>query len=364
MHKLLYLTLANYELFLQIIIELERTILMYIFNSEHDLSLANNDQSFMAPASAAGFSRDCGSIMRFLPQDSPIIVWGWDKAVRHRLLLDGVDPRLLPSDEQLKTIRELSHRRLAIECTKHILSSYPSPLWCLTSAKEAFCMDEIRRIVEDYNDTILKSPWSGSGRGLRPVRKDSWTESDIGWCEKTIEKQGSVIVERREKVAVDFSVQYIVERNIVRFAGYSIFRTFHGAYTANLLASNEDMLSYLGTFTEKELILKTRDLVQSFLENEFCGKYLGTIGVDMFIDKTHCLVPCVELNVRNNMGLVARNLFDHHFDTSLSAKYEMSVLYSPDNDTLKSMISQSAKLLTDFNDQCHYAIVCRPQQFF
>ena len=63
--------------------------------------------------------------------------------------------------------------------------------------------------------------------------------------------------------------------------------------------------------------------------------------------------------MRNNMGLIARNYFDWHIAPSDSGKYEMAVLYSPDNDDLSRQICESRELLTDFSSQSHYAVVCR-----
>ncbi len=330
-----------------------------IFNSDHDLALANNDASFVPPHSAAYFSRDCASIMRFLDDPSPIVVWGWDKAVRHRLLRDGVDARELPSDADLERVRDLSHRRMSIRCADFLMDGRANPLWCQTSAREAFSVEDARALVEEYGDTIIKSPWSSSGKGLRPVRRDSWTASDLGWCEKIIAKQGSVIVERRKVVARDFSYQFCVEPSGVHFYGFSLFKTSHGAYTGNLLASNEYMLSILSSYIDPGFVMEVKDGVAEFLRREFCGKYTGTIGVDMFIDSLGTLTPCVELNVRNNMGLIARNYFDWHIAHSDSGKYEMAVLYSPDNAELSRQISESRELLTDFTPQSHYSVVCR-----
>ena len=46
---------------------------------------------------------------------------------------------------------------------------------------------------------VLKSPLSGSGKGIRFVR-ERLSESDEGWCRRILDKQGSVIVERRFEI--------------------------------------------------------------------------------------------------------------------------------------------------------------------
>ncbi len=347
----------------------EKAIL--VFNSEHDLCLANNDVSFVPPESACRFSRDCGSIMRFLPDSHrPITVWGWDKTIRHRLLLDGANPSLLPSDEYLQCVRELSHRRTAILCNDFIRRAFPSRDWmCDAGAVEAFDLESVRRTVDLYEDTILKSPWSSSGRGLRMVSSTSWTESDLGWCRNIIAKQGSVIVERRSRdLAMDFSMQFGVSAGSVHFRGYSIFRSVHGAYQGNLLASNDFMASRICAYIAPSVLEDVRKAVQEFISEQFAGRYEGNLGVDMFIARGgqggYTLNPCVEINVRNNMGLVARNLFDSRFSAEHPGEdgtFQMSVLYSPDYEELCRLAAGCTEVLTpEFDASSHYVIGILP----
>ncbi len=56
--------------------------------------------------------------------------------------------------------------------------------------------------------------------------------------------------------------------------------------------------------------LRVRDLVGEYLETAFLGRYRGVLGVDMFFSEEGLLAPCIEINVRNNMGMVSRLVYD------------------------------------------------------
>ncbi len=343
-----------------------------IFNSEHDFCLANNDISYVPSFSACAFSRDCASIMRYL-EDSPafpFIVWGWDKTLKHKLLREGVDASSLPDDGYLEQVRNLSHRREAVRCLDYIKKKLAAgEIICDTSPIEAYSFDEVLKTVDRYRDTILKSPWSSSGKGLRMVNLHSWTESDRGWCRNIIAKQGSLIVEKRANPVLDFSLQFATSGEGVKFWGYSIFKSTHGAYQGNLLASNEYMESLITGYIPRDLLLQVRELISEFLLDAFVGKYEGNLGVDMFIDQDeegrYSLNPCVEINVRNNFGLVARLYYDRYFKPSHLGEdgtFQMSIFYSPESGALKEMLPYGCIVLSgDVKEESHYAIAVIPE---
>lgn len=345
-----------------------------IFNSEHDFCLANNDISYVPGDAACMFSRDCAPIMRYLEDSSayPFIVWGWDKVLKHKLLKEGVDIDALPSDEYLEQVRALSHRREAIRCLSYIkkrLNAGEMDSVCDTAPVEVSVFENVLKTVEEYEDTILKSPWSSSGRGLRMVNLHSWTESDRGWCRNIIGKQGSLIVEKRAKLVLDFSMQFATSSMGVKFWGYSIFKATHGAYQGNLLASNEYMEALITKYVGLDLLRKVREVVSDFLQSEFVGKYDGNLGVDMFVSEDasgrYSLNPCVEINVRNNFGLVARLYFDRYFRPShpqADGLFQMSVFYSPKSGDLRQMMPSGSLILSgEVREDSHYAIAVVPE---
>ena len=98
---------------------------LLVFNPEHDLALAANLSNFTAPH--AGAERRFLRLMRrpfsrFIDKDqirrydfTAVDVWGWDLAIRASLLRWGVDAGLMPTVAQIDAIRQLSHRRYAMQ---------------------------------------------------------------------------------------------------------------------------------------------------------------------------------------------------------------------------------------------------------
>ncbi|MGN1216184.1 MAG: hypothetical protein ACI4TJ_08055 [Candidatus Cryptobacteroides sp.] len=327
---------------------------MDIFNPDHDLCLANGSSTFLPPTSARRFGQDCPAIMEYvLPDVSPHKVWGWDRIVLGRLLRSGIDPSDLPSPEYIDTVRELSHRRHALSCREYVFSRLDGASFLADIAPfEATTLDSVISKVNEYSDALLKAPWSGSGKGIRKVRPDTWTKSDLGWCAKVLQKQGSVMVERRQKVALDFSLQYRMTAGGLVFVGFAIFETEGCAYNANLLASNEHILRLLSGYSDAGNILRVRDLVGEYLENTFLGRYQGVLGVDMFFTVEGKMAPCIEINVRNNMGMVSRVVHDRLVSEYAATDpcfpdsgLKMRVLNAPNPAGLQRLLSGSRMIL-------------------
>ncbi|MGN0202082.1 MAG: hypothetical protein ACI399_04170 [Candidatus Cryptobacteroides sp.] len=339
---------------------------MDIFNPDHDLCLANGNDTFVPPASARRFGQDCNAIMEYvLPDVSPHKVWGWDRIVRGRLLRSGADPLSLPSEDYLDTVRGLSHRRQALLCKEYVFSRLGGASFlCDISPVEINTLGRVVSTVDEYGDCILKAPWSGSGKGIRKVRPDSWTESDRGWCAKVIDRQGSLMVERRQKVALDFSLQFRMTEKELIFEGFAIFETEGCAYNANLLASNGHILGLLSAYSEKKDILRVRDLVGEYLESAFLGRYRGVLGVDMFFTAGGQLAPCIEINVRNNMGMVSRVVYSRlaceyaevRREPFPDGRLKMRVLNAPEADELQRLLPGSRRILAGGGPSDRHAI--------
>ena len=106
--------------------------MLCVFNPEHDLCLAKGRWNYVPPRSALDFASRDASIMQVLYPDavcmsvydpklkdvlscgqtlaSAVIAWGWNAVVKHELLKRGAPEDLLPSDEEIETIREMQHR--------------------------------------------------------------------------------------------------------------------------------------------------------------------------------------------------------------------------------------------------------------
>ena len=350
-------------------------ISMNIFNPEHDLCLANGDPNFVPPESALRFGRECAGLNSWIETGDGIIPWGWDAVLKRRLIRDGISPDLLPSDRFLENVKMLSHRRNALHANDFLLESLP----CLRQfadsnrAFEAHSCEDVLALADRFGDAVAKAPWSGSGKGLRWLRAGELSENDLGWCRNVLRKQGSVIIERRENVARDFAMLFSIFGNEVRFEGMSLFFNENGMYKGNVLGSDEWILSQLSAYLPREIFIELKDALAAFFRRNYLGVYQGYLGVDMFIFKDAAgsfrIAPCVEINARMTMGLLARRVFDRHLDYSPdcglrlvrdirsnsvpSGRFVLRMDYSPSG----LRLPDGAIPLAHFSDGFQYAVI-------
>ena len=287
---------------------------IYIFNPEHDLCLANGDENFVPPRSAMGFAKENIDLSEHLrrpnKQRRQIIPWGWNHALKKRLINEGVDPTTLPSEEELQFIRAHSRREFALDVHSRLSCKDPQaigPNYRIVATS----IIEIEAFISANGSAVLKSPLSGSGKGIRFVR-EGLSESDKGWCRKTIDKQGSVIVERRYDIIKECAMLFECHHEGIDFIGYSLFESRNGAYSRNILASNEDIENIIARYISRDTLIAIREGLISILADTLVGHYEGFLGVDQMICHTSSpvLVPVSEINLRMTMGLIARNQHD------------------------------------------------------
>ena len=350
-----------------------------IFNPEHDLCLADGSGSFIPPAAIVEFTRKCRWIERFMGDARPdgmpacedsrpmeekgnfkplvFVPWGWNRCLRDKLLKEGVPAELLPDDGQLDFIRESSRRELALELLEylHRESECPGGVYvgvedesvaeghieeakvagtsgCVTVIPANYrivarSMEDICAFLQERGRVVLKAPLSGSGKGVRFVTGELM-ETDRGWCKRTLQRQGAVIVEQRMEIIKEFAMLFEVGGigqagdGQVKFRGYSLFYSSNGAYKGNLLASNEYIEQELGKYVPLEELRRAQTLVERFLQEKLQGEYVGFVGVDQFVAESsgdedllgrkYLWNPAMEINLRMTMGLVARNIYDFH----------------------------------------------------
>ena len=287
---------------------------IYIFNPEHDLCIANGDENFVPPKSAVGFAKENTDLSEYLKrpnrQRRQIIPWGWNHALKKRLINEGIDPSILPSEEELQFIRTHSRREFALDVHSR-LSCGDSKVICPDYRTVAKSVSEIEAFIAANGSAVLKSPLSGSGKGIRFVR-EGLSESDKGWCRRTLEKQGSVIVERRLEVIKECAMLFECHHEGVDFIGYSLFESRNGAYSRNILASNEEIEDIIARYIRIDTLTSIREDLTTILTDTLAGHYEGFLGVDQMICQTGSpiFIPVSEINLRMTMGLIARNQYD------------------------------------------------------
>ena len=189
---------------------------------------------------------------------------------------------------------------------------------CYPLPNVAKSLREVEAALERWGRIVLKSPLSGSGKGIRWV-SDALSHSDIGWCLHNLEHYGSIIAEERQNVIQDFAMLFscnLSSKSGIEFFGYSLFFTSNGAYKGSVVENDsfieEHLCSQGANLAELHRI---RTQLQEHLTKELAGWYKGFLGVDMFLfspaDKEHRraqLNPVVEINLRLTMGHLFRHL--------------------------------------------------------
>jgi len=322
----------------------------YLFNPDHDLALANGDENFKSPRLACVFRSDLSYLPMWYAEEGGLVfadlpdvqwvknmqtnfpqlatisvesqpdfstlesiqLWGWNKAICKFLSIHGVDRQLLPDTGQLTEIRRLSHRKTAITAIKYLRDDDDLAVF-LPQAAQQLSAEEVESFARQYNQTVFKAPWSGSGRGLFWFN-GSLSKNALGWCRNVVEKQGCVIGEQVYEKFQDFAMEFKCSEGMVSFTGYSLFETeSQGIYKSNVLMSDEAILKFITRLIPQNIILKIQYRLLLFIEKEIAPFYSGYLGVDMFIykmDNAFWLHPCVEINLRMTMGLVAGKFYN------------------------------------------------------
>ena len=287
---------------------------IYIFNPEHDLCIANGDENFVPPRSAVGFAKDNIDLSERLKrpnkQRRQIVPWGWNHSLKKRLINEGIDPATLPSEGELQFIRTHSRREFALDVHSR-LSCGDSQVVGPDYRIVATSISEIEAFISANGSAVLKSPLSGSGKGIRFIR-ERLSESDEGWCRRTLDKQGSVIVERRFEIIKECAMLFECHHEGIDFIGYSQFESRNGSYSKNILASNEDIEDMIAGYIPRDTLIAIRKNLTAILADTLAGHYEGFLGIDQIICQaaSPVFIPVSEINLRMTMGLIARNQYD------------------------------------------------------
>ena len=288
----------------------------FIFNPEHDLCIANGDENFVPPRSAMGFAKENTDLSEYLKrpnkQRRQIIPWGWNHSLKKRLINEGFDPAILPSEDELQFIRTHSRREFALDVHSRLRCREPQVIG--TDYRiAATSLSEIEAFISANGSAVLKSPLSGSGKGIRFIR-ERLSESDEGWCRRTLDKQGSVIVERRFEIIKECAMLFECHHEGIDFIGYSLFESRNGVYSKNILASNVEIEEIIAGYIPRDTLLAIREDLRAILADSLVGHYEGFLGVDQIIcqSASPVFIPVSEINLRMTMGLIARNQYDYH----------------------------------------------------
>lgn len=223
--------------------------------------------------------------------------WGWSPALKHQLQLAGVGDEFLPSDESLRRLRERSHRKSAIDALRDLKAAGIEGL----AGESVLChsFDEVLAASAQWDKTIMKAPWSSSGKGLMMMDAPNAQR----WAERIIRQQGSVVAEQFLDRQADFAMEFWCESGKVRYEGLSLFYTNdQGAYQGNWVAPEAQKMQWLAQLADPRALGAIQQWWMQRLEGI---DYEGPVGIDMLLTRDFRICPCVEINWRMTMGLVS-----------------------------------------------------------
>lgn len=224
----------------------------------------------------------------------------------------------------------LTGRQTAAECLELIRQQLPD-LSIPVAPKFCKKIREVEKYLILQNAPfVVKTPYSSSGRGLHWIAERKLTPKDRTWIEGAINKQGSVSIECGLDKVQDLAMEFYSdgEGNVI-YKGISVFGTEEkGAYAGNVLGNQEYLTAPIKRWIGEDIYLQIQNAVTDALKSIYGNTYRGYLGVDMLVYKTknglYALHPCIEINMRYTMGMLAIRLSQQYLAPSAIGDFNIT----------------------------------------
>lgn len=262
-----------------------------------------------------------------LYRDANVSLWGVSpQAIRYFEELNKELEINLDIPEWSEEYKYLNSRLAARDCLSELINSIP--LLSQAVIPQFYTnLDDINRAVNTSAYQLLaKAPYSSSGRGLLWLPATGLTRTENQILHGILKKQGSVSIERVLDKQMDFAMEFMADgKGNIAFPGYSLFYTnAKGGYEANYIGSQESIIKQLSEKISLDFLNSVKDKLINILSKKLTTLYNGCIGVDMLIyleDNEYKLHPCVEINMRYNMGFLTCRLYENYIATQSCGKF-------------------------------------------
>lgn len=220
----------------------------------------------------------------------------------------------------------LNSRLAARDCLSELIDSIPLLSQAIIPQFYTNLGDINRAVDTSIYQLLTKAPYSSSGRGLLWLPATGLTRTENQILHGILKKQGSVSIERVLDKQMDFAMEFMADgKGNIAFAGYSLFYTnAKGGYEANYIGSQKSIIEQLSEKISLDLLDSVKNKLINILSEKFATLYNGCIGVDMLIyleDNEYKLHPCVEINMRYNMGFLSCRLYENYIATQSCGKF-------------------------------------------
>ena len=249
-----------------------------------------------------------------------LLPWGWSPAMHKRLSLlktsCSKDFKKSPICNWKPEYRDLYSKKFAIGILKTLISEYPNKSFITQNSIAEICttQKDFETVIQRWGKIMVKAPWSSSGRGLQPILKPTIHQKLWAKLLGIVNNQGYAIVEPYLNKILDLAFIFELKRGKVIFCGTSNFITNNkGQYIGNNLNGlpnkiDKEVLDFSKKIPQKVI----KPLIQVIENSDLVLYYEGYFGVDTLIYKDkngHLKInPCLEINVRQNMGLLSLQL--------------------------------------------------------
>ncbi len=262
-----------------------------------------------------------------LYRDANVSLWGVSpQAIRYFEELNKELEINLDIPEWSEEYKYLNSRLAARDCLSELINSIP--LLSQVIIPQFYTnLDDINRAVNTSAYQLLaKAPYSSSGRGLLWLPATGLTRTENQILHGILKKQGSISIERVLDKQIDFAMEFMADgKGNIAFAGYSLFYTnAKGGYEANYIGSQESIIEQLSEKISLDLLDSVKGKLIKILSEKLTILYNGCIGVDMLIyleDNEYKLHPCVEINMRYNMGFLTCRLYENYIASESCGKF-------------------------------------------
>lgn len=341
---------------------------LYIFNPDCELAIANGSRFYMPPVNIVKMAEDLAFLPAWLGREGDGVLvrekpgkefyrsvceqlgvkcrplleeelkaggrwkgepWGQSPKMNHWLATRGM------GEEWSEVQKEWYSRKTAREGLKKMQEACP---WVEREIlpQIACTLEDIASFVQGRT-AIAKAPWSSSGKGLLTL-ENRLAGKEKEWLGGILRRQGYVMLEPKLDKVYDFAMEFRAGETELFFIGWSAFTVGEqGGYRGNYTGPQEDIRQNLLRWVREEILEELKLRMPGWLK-ELLPDYRGYLGVDMMIYRNaageYLIQPCVEINLRYNMGIVALCLSERYLAEGTRGQFEISY-YSGEGEALQ-----------------------------
>ena len=291
---------------------------LLLFNPSHEMALAADAAQYTPPKQIQQMEADLCRLPLLWAEEGDVVLtsdvvvdptfvpapWGWNKSVRNRFLRMGISPALMPSEQQLNAWRTYSARSWSVDYCNSLYKMNKEKGLVPNHFRSLCSKADYEAWLSAYGSApfIVKSEYSSSGRGNRIFTSHL---SPLTF------HNPSVIDTFYDKV-LDFAMEFEVTGQDVRYLGLSVFEASReGRYAFNYLRSQQQLREMIACHLPTPSVIdRLVEIHRQLLSDRLLGHYEGIAGIDMMVVRGGLVHPCVEINLRMNMGVVAMILYE------------------------------------------------------